>query len=116
VHTPVRTIDRQELQRKLEHHDPFSLVMAGSDWAFRAKHLPGSLHFRGVDALVEAVKPSDEIVVYCSNVDCHASLNTYQTLVEHGYTDVRHYPGGLLEWEAAGLTLEGDWATGGPPA
>jgi rhodanese-related sulfurtransferase len=108
---PVRTISREELQAKLGTDPQLKLIMAGSDWAFRAKHLPRSLHFRGVEPLLESVAPDDEVVVYCSNVDCHASLNTYQSLVERGYKNVRHYPGGLLDWEAAGLPLEGDWAS-----
>jgi rhodanese-related sulfurtransferase len=110
VHTPVRTIDRQELQRKLEHHDPFSLVMAGSDWAFRAKHIAGSLHFRAASELVRAIPKDAEVVLYCSNIDCNASLGLYQTLADEGYTHLSHYPGGLLDWEAAGLPLEGTWA------
>jgi rhodanese-related sulfurtransferase len=107
---PVRTIERDELRGKVGQDPRLKLIMAGSDWAFRAKRLPGSLHFRSADQLLGAVAPDDEVVVYCSNVDCHASLATYQKLLEHGYTNVRHYPGGVLDWEAAGLPLEGDWA------
>jgi rhodanese-related sulfurtransferase len=51
----------------------------------------------------------DEIVVYCSNVDCHASVALYHALVEGGYTNVRRYAGGLVDWEEAGLPLAGDW-------
>ena len=108
---PVRTIDRDELRGKIGRDPRLKLIMAGSDWAFRAKHLPGSLHFHSAEETLTAVVPEDEVVVYCSNVDCHASLNTYQALLDHGFTNVRHYAGGLLDWEAAGLPLEGDWAT-----
>jgi hypothetical protein len=36
----VKTIDRDELSTKLEHGDPFRLVMALNEWACRAKHIP----------------------------------------------------------------------------
>jgi len=86
--------------------------MAGSDWAFRSKHLPGSLHFDPTHpkALLGVLGHDDDIVVYCSNVDCQASRVAYRRLVENGYTRVRHYQGGLLDWEAAGLPLEGEGA------
>ena len=114
---PDQTIDREELRRKLERGDHFRLVMASSHWAFQAKHIPGSLHFDGLAPLLAALAKDDDIVVYCSNLDCHASIALYQRLVEEGYRHVRHYRGGLLDWEAAGLPLEGDWAAteqGGP--
>jgi rhodanese-related sulfurtransferase len=102
-------LDREQLKAKLAGKDPFKLVMVSSDWAFRAKHLPGSIHFKSPDEMFGALGQGEEIVVYCSNVDCHASLATIQKLRAHGYRNVRHYPGGLIDWEAAGLPLEGDW-------
>jgi rhodanese-related sulfurtransferase len=33
-----------------------------------------------------------------------------EKLVELGYHRVSHYPGGLIDWEAGGLRVEGDWA------
>ena len=106
----VQTIDRDELLAKLNRGDEFRLVMALNEWAFRAKHIPGSEHFNTPEELLSTLKPDDEIVVYCTSFDCHASLALYHALVDGGYTNVRRYSGGLTEWEAAGLQLEGDWA------
>ncbi len=102
-------LDREQLRTKLARKDPLKLVMASSDWAFRAKHLPGSIHFKTPEEMFAALAKDEEIVVYCSNLDCHASLATIQKLREHGYSTVRHYAGGLIDWEAGGLPLEGDW-------
>jgi rhodanese-related sulfurtransferase len=107
---PIRTISREELKEKLDRGDPFKLIMALNRWAFDAKHIPGSLHFDAPDALYAAVRPDDEIVVYCSNVDCLSSVALYRDLVRRGYRNVRRYSGGLLEWEDAGLPLEGRFA------
>jgi rhodanese-related sulfurtransferase len=106
---PSIDVDREQLQAKLARQDPFKLVMASSDWAFRAKHLPGSIYFKSPEEMFAALRKDEEIVVYCSNLDCHASQATIQKLREHGYQNVHHYAGGLIDWETAGLPLEGDW-------
>jgi rhodanese-related sulfurtransferase len=110
----VPTLDLEQLRAKLARGDRFKLVMASSNWAFRAKHLPGSLHFRTPAEMFAALARPDDIVVYCSNVDCHASLALIEKLIDQGYTHVSHYRGGLIDWESAGLPIEGDWA-GDPP-
>jgi len=102
-------LDREQLRAKLERRDPLKLVMASSDWAFRAKHIAGSVHFKTPEEMFAALGKDEEIVVYCSNLDCHASLAVIQKLRAHGYHNVRHYAGGLIDWEAGGLPLEGDW-------
>jgi rhodanese-related sulfurtransferase len=108
----VPTVDREELAAKLARGDDFKLVMASRDWAFDAKHIPGSVHFHRPEDMLAALGKDDEIVVYCSNVDCRASQVAIKMLVEHGHTRVRHYAGGLIDWETAGLPLEGHWAEG----
>jgi len=106
---PVLTIERDELEQKLSRGDRLKLVMALNEWAFRAKHIPGSLHFNTPDEMLAALQKNDEIVVYCSNPECLASLAVYHRLIDQGYANVRRYAGGLIDWEDAGLPLEGDW-------
>jgi rhodanese-related sulfurtransferase len=118
MHSPpaaVRTIDREELRAGLERGDPLKLVMSLGEWAFRAKHIPGSLHFNTPEEMFTALGKGDDIVVYCSNVDCHASIADYWALLENGYVRVRRYAGGLVDWEAASLPLEGDWVAPARP-
>ena len=111
---PVATIGRDELKAKLDRNDPFKLVMALNRWAYDAKRIPGSLHFDTPDELYAALTPDDDIVVYCSQVDCLSSVALYRDLVKRGYRHVRRYAGGLLDWEEAGLPLEGAFV--GSPA
>jgi rhodanese-related sulfurtransferase len=108
---PIKVIGRDELKAKLDRRDPFKLIMALNRWAYDSKHIPGSLHFDTPDELYAAVRPEDEIVVYCSNVDCLSSVALYRDLIRRGYPNVRRYAGGLLDWEDAGLPLEGRFAT-----
>jgi rhodanese-related sulfurtransferase len=105
---PIRTIARDELQAKLDRGDDFKLIMALNRWAFVAKHIPGSVHFDTPAELFAAVRPDDEVVVYCSHVDCLSSVALYRDLVRRGYRNVRRYAGGLLDWEDGGLPLEGE--------
>jgi rhodanese-related sulfurtransferase len=113
----VPAVSRDELRAMRATGAPFKLVMAASDFGFRAKHIPGSLHFSthgGPDARGDrtaGLAKDDDIVVYCSNIDCNASLAAIAHLRELGYHNVRHYAGGLIDWEAAGLPVEGDWGS-----
>jgi rhodanese-related sulfurtransferase len=104
---PIRTISRDELKAKIDRGDDFKLIMALNRWAYDAKHIPGSLHFDSPAELYAAVRPDDEVVVYCSHVDCLSSVAMYRELVKRGYHNVRRYAGGLLEWEDSGLPLAG---------
>ena len=108
---PVRTISREELKARLDAHEDFKLVMALNRWAYDAKRIPGSLHFDSPQELYDALAPDDDIVVYCSQVDCLSSVALYRELVRRGYRHVRRYAGGLLDWEDSGSPLEGSFAT-----
>jgi len=109
----ITEIDRETLRARLARGDDFALVMAGHDWAFRAKHIPKSTHFEKDQDAFASLALDDDIVVYCSNVDCRASQALIKKLRDHGYRNLAHYRGGLIDWEEAGLPLEGDWANGG---
>ena len=104
----IETISIEELKSKLDRGEDFKLVMALHEWAFRAKHIPGSIHFHTPEEAYEALDRDDEIVVYCSDPACVASQFAYKGLVENGYTNVRRYEGGLSEWDEAGYPLEGE--------
>jgi rhodanese-related sulfurtransferase len=93
----IRTIGRKELTVKIDHGEPIKLIMALNRWAYDAKHIPGSLHFDSPSELYAAVQRDDEIIVYCSNVDCLASVALYRDLVSRGYKNARRYSGGLID-------------------
>lgn len=103
----VRTIAREELQRELSSAGGLKLVMCRPEREFQMKRIAGSIHFDTKEEMLKGLTRDDEIVLYCTNVDCLASQVVYRLLVEHGYTNVRRYAGGLVDWEDAGLPLEG---------
>ena len=104
----IDVIEREELKAKLDRGDDFKLVMTLGEWAFRAKHIPGSINISRVEQGAELLDPDDEIVVYCSNDPCVASIAAYKMLKDAGFENVRRYSGGLLDWEDAGLPLVGE--------
>ena len=107
----IQTISRDELKAKLDAGQDFALVMTLGEWQFRAAHIPGSVNFPTLDHAWEALDEYDadyEIIVYCSDPACVASQLAYKALVERGHTNVRRYEGGLSDWMAAGLPLEGE--------
>lgn len=106
----MQLIARDELKEKLDRGDDFKLVCALSEWAFQAKHIPGSMHIDNLNQAAEVLNPSDEIVVYCSDVNCPASKYAYHVLTSNGFENVRRYQGGILDWEEAGYPLDGAWS------
>lgn len=108
----IATINRDELKAKLDGGDDFKLVFVLGDWAFQAKHIPGSINISNPERSGDLLDSDDDIVVYCSNVTCVASISAYKMLKDAGFENVRRYPGGLLDWEDAGYPLEGDMVLG----
>ena len=49
----MNLITREELKEKLDRGDDFKLVMVLNEWAYRAKHIPGSIH---LDTTAEALR------------------------------------------------------------
>jgi rhodanese-related sulfurtransferase len=99
---------REAFKEKLDNGEDIKLIFALGTWQYRAKHIPGSLHFDDLEEALQALDQDDEIIVYCSNPACPASISAYHFLMNHGYKNVRRYAGGLLEWEDAGYPLEGE--------
>lgn len=104
----MKLISREELKEKLDKKEDFKLAFVLGDWQFRTKHIPGSLNLDKPKKMLETLNPADEIVVYCSNAACPASIFAYNLLLRNGYKNVRRYAGGLLDWETAGYSLEGE--------
>ena len=104
----MELISREDLKRKLDEGEDLKLVCALGEWAFRAMHIPGSIHVGRPEQAAELLDKGDQIVVYCTNVNCVASQMAYHRLVKAGYKNVRRYAGGLEDWEEAGYPLAGE--------
>lgn len=103
----MNLISRDELNDRLGRGDDVKLVMTLGEFAFNAKHIPGSINVTSPQQAATVLDPSDEIIVYCSDEACVASIYAYRALEQAGFTSVRRYAGGITDWESAGYPLEG---------
>lgn len=103
----MKIISREELKEKLDRGDDVKLIMALDRQAFHNMHIPGSLHFDQLYEALSVLERDDEIVVYCSNPHCAASVHAYHVLASYGFTNLARYAGGLAEWQDAGYPLAG---------
>jgi len=101
-----RIISREELKEKLDQRREFKLINCLDEWMFREKRIPGSIRFER--HLLNTLNREEEIIVYCSNPGCTASVLVYQQFVQHGFQNVWHYPGGIADWEDGGHAFESD--------
>jgi len=104
----MQTITLEALREKMDRGDDFKLVMTLAEWAFQMSHIPGSLNINNLEQAREFLDPDDDIVVYCSDTNCLASQAAYHYLTKNGFKHVRRFSGGLAEWQASGLPLEGE--------
>jgi rhodanese-related sulfurtransferase len=112
----MRLITRDELKEESDGTGNLKLLFVLGEWQYRTAHIPGSANlpcspdlYRSEDTL-KGLEPDDDIVVYCSNKTCWASIAVYHYLVSRGYRNVRRYEGGLEDWENAGYPLDGEMA------
>lgn len=108
----MNTISREELKTKLDQHENMKLVFTLGDWHYHAKHIPGSIQVDNPEKAKELLDKDDEIVVYCTNVTCAASIMAYHLLEANGFKNMRRYAGGIEDWEEAGYLLEGELVAG----
>lgn len=58
------------------------------------------------EELARVVAKHDPFVVYYSGVTCTRSFRAVARAVRRGYTEVKYFRGGVVEWRDAGLPLE----------
>ena len=106
----MKTIDREELNRRLAGANPPVLAEALPEKYFRDWHLPGARHLphNEVERLAAKVLPdkSAEVVVYCASRSCQDSHVAAGKLMRMGYENVAVYAGGKQDWSEAGLAVE----------
>ena len=87
-----------------------TLVDALPESYYARMHLPGALNLvaEDVEARAATLLPDRHaaIVTYCSNRACPNSGQVAAALERLGYTDVRTYADGILDWTEAGHPVE----------
>lgn len=104
-------ITTDDLKKKMDAKENFALVEVLGPETFAEFHLPGAINVP-VDDTFEAniqQKVPDKntaTVVYCRDIECHASAKATKRMELLGYTAVFEYHNGKEGWKAMGLPVE----------
>src|SRR5262245_4579803 len=72
-------------------------------------HIPGAIDFTKSKEKIASLLPKDKnalIVAYCANEACSAYQQGAKAAKELGYTNVKHYPKGIMGWKDSGEATE----------
>jgi sulfur-carrier protein adenylyltransferase/sulfurtransferase len=108
VRDTVRTISIDDLKRRIDAGDKFTLVDVREKDEVRLGHIPGAVHVpRGfLEMQIEAKVPdrSAEVIVYCAGGT--RSAFAAKTLADLGYTRVLSANPGYVRWKDVGYPVE----------
>ena len=100
-----------QLHQKLMGGAPPILVNVLSADSYRESHIKGSINIPHdqVEQWAMRLIPdmNAEVVVYCANYSCPASIEAGKTLKRLGYTNVHDFKGGMKEWLDRKYVVEG---------
>lgn len=85
------------------------LIDANGSESFAKGRLPGAIDFKANANDLAKVLPADKgalIVAYCGGPKCGAWKGAAEAIAKLGYTNVKHFSGGLKGWQEAGEKLE----------
>jgi rhodanese-related sulfurtransferase len=80
----------------------------GSD-SYKDGHIPTAIDFEAKEKELVKSLPADKsalIVAYCGSPECPAWKSAATAVAALGYTNVKHYTGGLAGWKEAGGKLQ----------
>ena len=115
----MREISLRDLEEKINNKESLKLVFCMPESRYRKKHIPGSIcldiHQNIIKELPQfkeeiagILSKDDEIILYCTDVSCNASITVYRILDQMGYENFCRFSGGLREWQEAGHEVESD--------
>ena len=107
----MRKIDRESLRMKMSEANQPKLVEVLPEESFNDFHLPGAVnapvHSGDFEERIRALADKDdEVVVYCKDSACDASLLAAEKIEKLGFRKVFDYEAGKVDWRAAGFPVE----------
>lgn len=85
------------------------LIDANGTESWKAGHIPGAIDFATAKADLAKQLPADKsalIVAYCGGPACGAWKSAAKAAAELGYTNIRHFSGGISGWKESGAAIE----------
>jgi rhodanese-related sulfurtransferase len=101
-------IAMKDLQAAIEAKTVVVIDVNGSD-SYAKGHIPTAIDFEAKGNDLAKVLPADKnalVVAYCGGPQCNAWKQAAKAAAKLGYTNVKHYSGGLAGWKEAGAKLQ----------
>jgi rhodanese-related sulfurtransferase len=101
-------IDLKNLS-KLVAEKKVVLIDCNGAESYKAGHIPGAISFATQGADLAKLLPADKsalVVSYCGGIFCPAYKQGAEAALKLGYTNVKHFPGGISGWKEAGEKTE----------
>lgn len=104
-------INTKELKQKMDNKEDFALLEVLGPETFAEYHIPGAKNVPVDDTfetnVVNVVPDKNKlVVVYCRDIECHASAKAARRLEALGYTNILEYHMGKAGWRNIGLPVE----------
>ena len=101
-------ISHKDLAAAIEAKSVVLIDVNGSD-VYKKGSIPGAIDFEAKEKELAKALPADKnalVVAYCGSPQCNAWKQAAKAVAALGYTNVKHYTGGLSGWKEAGGKLQ----------
>ena len=103
-------ISHEELAKAVESKTVAVIDVNGSE-SFKQGRIPGAIDFEAKKDQLANLLPADKgtlVVAYCGGPMCKAYKEAAKATAALGYTNVKHYSGGISGWKKSGAAVESD--------
>lgn len=101
-------VTAEEFKKLVDTKSAFVIDANGADM-YAGGHVPGALSYAQNEGKLASVLPKDKnalIVAYCGGPLCTAWEFPAQEAKKLGYTNIKHFKGGIKGWKDAGYPVE----------
>ena len=101
-------VSYEELTSLIKERSAF-LVDANKKKIYKNGHIPGAISYVKAGKKLSKKLPKDKnalVIAYCGSPECTAWLNVAKEIKALGYTNVKHFKGGISGWKEAGGEIE----------
>lgn len=107
----MKFVTTAQLKDMIDNKEDFALLEVLGPETFAEYHIPTAVNVPVDDTFEDNVQKvvtdkNKKTVVYCRDIECHASDKARRRMEALGYTDVWEYHNGKAGWKAAGLPIE----------
>ena len=107
-HAGFQEISIEDLD-KLVSDKSAVIIDVNSAQSYADGHIPGAISYAGTKSIFATVLPKDKatlLVAYCGGPLCVAWEEAAKKAQVLGYTNIRHYKGGIKVWKESGKKFE----------